>query len=256
VNGAAAPARLTLGLETSTHSGGAALLRLGGGPDNDTDRNVHPTGDLMGSVTFTTKQLYSQRLLPTIEWLLDRTQVQVSDINTIGNSVGPGSFTGLRIGLSVAKALAYASGASIVGVGTLEALAVRAAAGRDALVCPLLDARQGQVYAGLYRVSWSSGLPAVEQVREDWAGPIEEVAGWIEEPTLFAGDALPLAMARLQPELQENFQLPAIHHRLPHPEEVALLAATRAAAGQADNPLLLEPKYVRQTYTQRTKQAP
>lgn len=245
MTGAQAPAGLTLGLETSTHSGGAALLRLEGNE-----------GSLTGSVTFTTRQLYSQRLLPTIEWLLQRTQVQVSEISTIGISIGPGSFTGLRIGLSVAKALAYASGASIVGVGTLEALALRAAAGRDALVCPLLDARQGQVYAGLYHVAWKDGLPEVHALRDDWAGPVEEVAAWITEPTLFAGDALPLAMEHLRPPLGEKFQLPALHHRLPHPEEVALLAAARAAARQVDNPLLLEPKYVRQTYTQRSKRTP
>src|SRR5690606_569280 len=125
---------LTLGLETSTHSGGAALLGDAG---------------LVGSVCFTTKQLYSQRLLPSIEWLFERTGLQISDVRTVGVAIGPGSFTGLRIGLSVAKALAYSSGAEIVGVGTMEALALRAASGRNALVCPLLDARQGQVYSAL-----------------------------------------------------------------------------------------------------------
>src|SRR5690349_1003918 len=96
---------LILGLETSTHSGGAALLR--------------DDGELVGSVSFSTRQLYSQRLLPSIQWLLERTQTQMQDISVVGIAVGPGSFTGLRIGLSVAKALAYASGAKIIGVGTL-----------------------------------------------------------------------------------------------------------------------------------------
>lgn len=228
---------LVLGLETSTHSGGAALLGDGG---------------LVGSVCFTTKQLYSQRLLPSIEWLLERTELQVADVTTIGVAVGPGSFTGLRIGLSVAKALAYSSGASIVGVGTMEALAVRAASGRDALVCPLLDARQGQVYAALYRVSWTpDGLPQVTIEKEEWAGPVAEVADWITEPVIFAGDALALAQSHLQPALGDKFLLPSPHHTLPHPEEVALLARARAEAGQVDDLMAMEPRYVRQSYTQK-----
>lgn len=212
------------------------------------------TGDLSlrGSVCFTTKALYSQRLLPSLQWLLDRTETALNEVTTIGISVGPGSFTGLRIGLSVAKALAYASGANIVGVGTLEALAVRASGGRDALVCSLLDARQGQVYGALYQVTWTDARPYIKTVREEWAGPIQEIAGWITEPTIFAGDALPLARTHLAASLAEKFRLPAPHHRLPHPEDVALLAATRAASGEFDNLMALEPRYVRQTYTQRS----
>lgn len=233
---------LILGLETSTHSGGAALF----------------SGDaaelsLRGSVCFTTKALYSQRLLPTIQWLLERTELQLNEVTTIGISVGPGSFTGLRIGLSVAKALAYASGAGLVGVGTLEALAVRASGGHDALVCPLLDARQDQVYAALYRVTWRASQPQVEIARDEWAGPVQEVANWITEPTIFAGDALVLARLHIEPGVGKNFILPPPQLRLPHADDVALLAATRAAQGLYDNPMSLEPRYVRQSYTQRSK---
>jgi tRNA threonylcarbamoyladenosine biosynthesis protein TsaB len=228
---------LILGLETSTHSGGAALLRSG--------------GELVGSVSFSTRQLYSQRLLPSIQWLLERTQTAMTDIGVVGISIGPGSFTGLRIGLSVAKALAYASGAKIIGVGTLEALAVRASGGRDGLVCPLLDARHGQVYAGLFQVTWQRGLPRVEAIHPDWAGPIADVAGWISGPTVFAGDATALATEHLAPVLKDNFLAAPAHHSLPHPEDVAVLTAARAAAGAFDDPVALEPHYVRQTYTSR-----
>lgn len=230
------PQGLVLGLETSSNSGGAALLSSDG---------------LVGSVCFHTKTLYSQRVLPGLEWLLAQTGRTTGEIDVVGVSVGPGSFTGLRIGLSVAKALAYASGAAMVGVGTLEALAVRAAGGADALVCPLLDARHGQVYAAVYQVSWSGGLPAVTAVMPEWAGPIEEVAGWITVPTIFTGDALPMAEERLAPSLGDKFIRPAVNRSLPHPEDVALLAMARAAAGQADNPLTIEPRYVRQSYMER-----
>lgn len=235
---------MILGLETSTHSGGAALLQF-----TETQSPALRPAGLVGSITFSTKQLYSQRLLPSIEWLLDRTQVAMADVSVVGVSLGPGSFTGLRIGLSVAKALAYASGAKIVGVGTLEALAVRASAGRDARVCCLLDAHHGQVYAGLYEISWQDGLPRIAQLRPDWAGPLEDMADWITEPAIFAGDALPLAKERLAPLLGANFTPANPHQALPHPEEVAVVTAARAAAGQFDNAIQLEPRYVRQSYT-------
>lgn len=233
---------LLLGLETSTYSGGAALVTRGN----------HPAGmdaSLVGSVCFSTRELYSQRLLPSIEWLLARTQVTMADVVTVGISIGPGSFTGLRIGLSVAKALAYASGAKMVGVGTLEALAVRATGGRDMQVCTLLDARHGQVYAGLYRVQWQSGLPVVQVLRTAWAGPVEEVADWITEPAIFTGDALALAHEKLAPALGDKFIAASVENRLPHPEAVAILAAGRARAGLFDDPIALEPQYVRQSYT-------
>ena len=233
---------LVLGLETSTHAGGAALLRLPGGTD---------AGGLAGSICFSSRELYSQRLLPSVEWLLDRTQITMSQVDVVGISVGPGSFTGLRIGLSVAKALAYASKARIVAVGTLEALAVRAAGGRDAVVCPLLDARHGQVYAGLFDVAWKDGLPVVTRLQDDWAGAIGEVAAWISQPTIFAGDALSLALEQLKPVVGTNFQSAGFHCSTPHPEAVALLTAARALEGRFDDPVALEPHYVRQYYTSR-----
>lgn len=224
---------LTLGLETATHSGGAALLGADG---------------LVGSVCFHTKRLYSQRVLPSVEWLLNQTELSVGDVEAVGVSIGPGSFTGLRIGLSVAKALAYAGNAQIVGVGTLEALAVRASGGADALVCPLLDARHEQVYAALYQVTWHHGSPQVKELRPEWAGPVNAVADWITDTTLFTGDALNLAREKLQPALGDRYRETAPVRARAHPEEVALIAASRASRGEVDNPVLLEPRYVRQSY--------
>lgn len=232
--------RLILALETSTHSGGAALLRLD---------DYNPA--LVGSVSFTTRQLYSQRLLPSVKWLLERLELAPQDVDVVAAAIGPGSFTGLRIGLSVAKALAYASGAEIIGLSTLQALAVRASSGTNAVVCPMLDARQGQVYAGMYRVQWRDGFPSIKILRDDWAGPIEEITRWIDQPTIFAGDALELAQAKIQPATGDRFLLPPVHHRLPHPEDLAALAATKVRAGQFDNIVALEPQYVRQSYMQK-----
>lgn len=238
-----------LGIEASTHAGGAALLRAQWNQFTQAVSSPDPEG-LVGSINFSTRQLYSQRLLPSIQCLLDRTQVETDAIKLIGVAIGPGSFTGLRIGLSVAKALAFAADARIIGVGTLEALAVRASGGKDGVVCPVLDARHGQVYAGLYEVTWVDGWPLLKTLRDDWAGPVQELAGWISQPTVFAGDAMQLLFEQLRPNIAtDHFLRPALNRNLPHAEEVALLTAARARAGHFDDLVALEPRYVRQSYT-------
>src|SRR5262245_34317904 len=103
-----------LAIECSTTAGGVAIV-------DETK--------LIGTVGFDAATLYSQRLLPSLEWLMERCGLQPSAVNGIAISIGPGSFTGLRIGLSAAKALAYAWDVPVVGIGTMEALALRAAAG-------------------------------------------------------------------------------------------------------------------------------
>src|SRR5687768_2031739 len=146
-----------LAIEASTTSGGVAIL------EEDL---------LRASVSFTTQTLYSQRLLPSVEWLLARCGLKLQDFSGVAVAVGPGSFTGLRIGLSAAKGLAYAGGMPIVGVGTMEALAVRASClGAIPMpVCVLLDARQGEVFAGLFNVRQTNGEIEVERLRADHAG--------------------------------------------------------------------------------------
>jgi tRNA threonylcarbamoyladenosine biosynthesis protein TsaB len=94
-------------------------------------------------------------LLPLIDRVLNDARVTIDDIDTIAVSHGPGSFTGLRIGVSVAKGLACATGARIVGVSTLEALAHSVS--QRTTICSLLDARRGDVYAAWFE-GGTSGL--------------------------------------------------------------------------------------------------
>lgn len=235
--------QLILGIETSGTTGGAALLCQ---------------GNLLAGLHFTSKSLYSQRLLPSIEWMLERAQTDVTSITAVAVSKGPGSFTGLRIGMSVAKALAYANGAALVGVSTLEALALRGAtiAQAGVPVCPILDARQGEVYAALFRPIVPSPapgvpmqMPALERLHEDFAGKIEELAAWIHQPTIFLGEGMLRYQSRLEQLLGDHFLLAPTIRNLPSAEEVAWLGAQRLAHGDADDPVLLEPYYLRHSYT-------
>ena len=95
---------------------------------------------------------HAEGLLPLIEETLGRAAVDFSALSLLGVAVGPGSFTGLRIGISTAKGLAYGSDIPVVGVRTLEAAAYRVPLhDGEGFVCPLMDARKGEVYGALYR---------------------------------------------------------------------------------------------------------
>lgn len=131
---------------------------------------------------------HSARLMPLVEAALDAAGRGRADVEGIAVTVGPGSHTGLRIGLATAKALAFGLGVPAAGVGTLEALAYGAGP-RPGLVCPLLDARRGRVYTALYR--WEDGrLSEVEGPR------LAEAADWFaglagrNRDVLFTGDGV------------------------------------------------------------------
>src|SRR5262250_2332144 len=124
-----------LAVESATLSGGAALL--------DGDR-------LLGEITLNIAITHSERLLAAVDRLLGDCGMAPADLEGLAVSVGPGSFTGLRVGLATVKGLAMAPDLPVAPVPTLDALAARLPFA-DAPVCPILDARKGEVYLSLYR---------------------------------------------------------------------------------------------------------
>ena len=132
---------LILAVDTSTGSGSLALVR---GRDLVAERTVGRAGP------------HASWLLPSIEAMLRDLGLGPQDIDLYALTTGPGSFTGLRIGVSTIKGLAWAADRPVAGVSTLEALAMNAAYAGEA-VCPVLDARRSEVYAALYTMH--GGLP-------------------------------------------------------------------------------------------------
>jgi tRNA threonylcarbamoyladenosine biosynthesis protein TsaB len=245
---------LLLAIESSGTTGSVALL------------TPH---QMPASLTFTSATLHSQRLMPSIDWLFERTGLAPGDLDAVAVARGPGSFTGLRIGMSVAKAVAYAAGATILGISTLHALALRVAGAAPAgmPVCALLDARQGQVYALLARAllpvdiateqpSLHLASPTLEVLHDEFAGSVEEVCGWIDAPTLFAGDGAVHLSELLRDRLGSRFLLAPPVRLMLSAEEVGILAMQRLALGDTDNLAALEPEYLRQSYTEAKKPRP
>jgi tRNA threonylcarbamoyladenosine biosynthesis protein TsaB len=182
--------------------------------------------------------------LPTaVDNLITEVGIRLAQLKGIGVAVGPGSFTGLRVGLSYAKGLARAGGIPLAGVPTLDAMAL--AAGSElpdgTLLCPLLDARHDEVYAALYRFS----VDALEKETDDLALTIAELLGLISGEASLIGDAKARevwawATANgFKTMLLEAAKLQCTGGM------VAALAAARIADNQADEVTALEPRYVR-----------
>lgn len=133
-----------LAVDTTTPHGSAALLEA---------------GRLQAEIGVDAPAAHSAGLLGWVDTLLKARGLDIRDIEGFAVSAGPGSFTGIRIGLSAIKALSAASGRPVAPVSTLDALALKLASSGDGLVCPFLDAKKGEVYAALYEAV--GGRPAV-----------------------------------------------------------------------------------------------
>jgi len=129
---------------------------------------------------------HSQRLLATVERVLEECRTTWSELDAIAVSLGPGSFTGLRIGLSTGKGFSLATSLPLIGVPTLDGLAAQF--GFTAMpVCPILDARKNEVYTALYQ---ADGNGCMQRQGEYLVISPLELAGQISEPTLFCGDGI------------------------------------------------------------------
>jgi len=125
-------------------------------------------------------------LFGNVEWVLESASVVLDDLDCIAVSLGPGSFTGLRIGLAAAKGLAMAAGLSMVGVPTLDALTYTCPSEKR-LICCMLDARKKEVYASFYR-NTKEGV--VQRVSEYLVVKPEELVSMIDEPVVFTGPGI------------------------------------------------------------------
>jgi tRNA threonylcarbamoyladenosine biosynthesis protein TsaB len=213
-----------LALETSTLAGGAALL--------EGDRVV-------GEYTLNIRLTHSERLMAMVDHLLRHAGWTPGDLQGLAVSIGPGSFTGLRIGVSTAKGLALALGVPVAAVPTLDALAAALPFAAHP-VCPVLDARKGEVYASLYR--WAAG-----EMHREWeylALAPEALLDRITEPVVFVGDALE-SLRPLAGRLGHKACFAPPGRRLPSPACVGVLGHALLAAGQAVEAAALAPLYLR-----------
>ena len=165
---------LILSLDTASSCSSVALTR-----GSVTD------GQVLASLSLNSNITHSRRLLAAIDWLLSETEMDWQAVDGLAVSLGPGSFTGLRIGMATVKGLATAMHKPLLGVSTLDALAFNCTG--EQLICAVLDARKKEVYTCFYR-SDLNGIPRrIGAIRV--VTPQRLVAD-IEQPVLFVGDAV------------------------------------------------------------------
>ena len=189
---------------------------------------------------------HSRTLLAMTEDLLKNTETAVSQIDAFAVAGGPGSFTGIRIGMAAAKGLAWGAGKPLCSVSTLEAMAWHCSDDR-VIVCPVMDARRSQVYNALFSV----GTDGPVRLTEDRAVSLEELAGDAgksDSPFWFVGDGAALCAARFS-ELGLPFVLA--------PEPLLLPSAWGVAAAAMKGPFLdpadAEPNYLRLSQAERER---
>jgi len=138
---------------------------------------------LIAEITIAAGRTHSTHLMELIDKVIGLSGLTLHDLDGFAVTSGPGSFTGLRIGMSTVKGLAVASGKPVAGVSSLEALAMQCFFS-SGLICPLLDARKGEVYSCLYR--FQDGL-LKREIRAT-VRPLGRAISDINEPCLFVGD--------------------------------------------------------------------
>jgi tRNA threonylcarbamoyladenosine biosynthesis protein TsaB len=225
---------IALAVESATELAGVALADESG---------------VLATATVSRGRHHAESMAPAIQFVCRRAGVSLSALDAVAVDVGPGLFTGLRVGVATAQALAFALGRPLVGIGSLEILAQAVAASGalpGTLVVPVVDARRGEVFAARMRTTTTGVSREGDEVRRSPEALADELAA-LGEPFVLAGDgarryrstlgALPGAVVAGRPL------------DFPPPGVLAVLALPRVAAGEGRDPGAVLPRYLRDADT-------
>lgn len=209
-------------------------------------------GILAGEYTIHNKKTHSQTLLPMIASMLEMAEVKPEELDCVAVSAGPGSFTGLRIGASTAKGLAWTLGIPVVPVSSLMGLAVNVTE-RGALVCPVMDARRGQVYYGIYRIT--DGVPDV--LGEPDVTAVETVLETVSamgDRVIFLGDGVPVFQETIREKCRIEAEFSDAVNRYQRGAAVAKLGGLLFDRGGYVTAGEFAPVYLRKSQAERERE--
>ncbi|MDE0186863.1 MAG: tRNA (adenosine(37)-N6)-threonylcarbamoyltransferase complex dimerization subunit type 1 TsaB [Candidatus Poribacteria bacterium] len=213
-----------LGVDTSTPIGSVGLI------DGE---------NFVGEHSLNIVQTHSSRLIPTIDQILKWANLTVHELDACAVGIGPGSFTGVRIGVGAAKALCYAIRKPIVGVSTLAAVADNLRY-TNTLICPVLDARRNEIYGAVFH-----GGERLERKSDDLCVPIEAFLDRVSDTAVFVGDGLKRYSGAILKRFGENAILASAAFNVPRGSNIARLGYERILNGRTDDYFSLTPNYVR-----------
>ena len=214
-----------LGIETSTKTGSVAVVSENG---------------VIAQYSLNIEVTHSERLMSTVDRVLKDTGLAISDLAGFAVAIGPGSFTGLRIGLATVKGLALATGNPVAAIPTLQALAWNLPYAAYP-VCPLLDARKNEVYAALYRFDEKT----LVQVLPESVIPIGRLSKWLTEKTVFTGEGSQIYRTDIQKVFGERAVFAPQSAVLPSGAAVAEIGLNIIKGGRQAELDGLSPIYIR-----------
>lgn len=209
--------------------------------------------NLIAEYTVNYKKTHSQTLLPMLDEIVQMTDTELESLDVIAVAAGPGSFTGLRIGSATVKGLGLALDKPVIGIPTVEGLAMNLY-GAKALICPLMDARRNQVYMGIYRFSGKK----LEVVKEQVAVGIEEIIealNLIGEEVVFLGDGVPVYKSIIDEKISVPYSFAPAHMNKQRASAIAVRALDYWDAGLYGTAAEFEPVYLRLSQAERERLA-
>jgi tRNA threonylcarbamoyladenosine biosynthesis protein TsaB len=203
---------------------------------------VYGEQGLVAEYTLCLKETHSGRLLPSVHRIFKDSGMTLDDMDGVAVSIGPGSFTGIRVAVSTAKGLACPANKPVIPVSSLLGLAQRFATSHR-LVCPLFDARKGEVYSALFRFKEGDA----QVVSQETVVSPEKVCEQILEPTLFVGEGALIYKPFFQKHIPSlaNFITGPLNH--PSAATVGELGFQKLKNGQTVSPDALIPNYIRRS---------
>ncbi|MCK5254494.1 MAG: tRNA (adenosine(37)-N6)-threonylcarbamoyltransferase complex dimerization subunit type 1 TsaB [Deltaproteobacteria bacterium] len=215
-----------LAIETSTMIGSVAL----------TDDN-----ELVAEYQIGIKATYSDTLFPMIDHILKNANVSIQEVDAFALAKGPGSFTSLRIGISVIKGLALANNKPVIAIPSLDALAHNMCFS-NMLICPLIDARRDEVYTAFYKREEGHTL---KKLTPDRAIVPEILLDEIREEVVFLGDGTDLYKDLIIRKLKEKALFSPLHLKYPRASAIAQLAFKKLNVNEVSDIEVMTPLYVR-----------
>lgn len=203
----------------------------------------------LGEITLNHSKTHSQKMMPIIESLLNELALDIKELDGIAVSAGPGSFTGVRIGMATAKALGHAQNLPVYPVSALEGLAYNVPA-FDGLICPIMDARRDQVYTAIFKIENQKMV----RILEDSPLSINELLMELDknnEKVLFLGDGIVRFKDTIINHIGDRSVFASPHLRMQRASSVGFLVLEKI--DEFENPSYLNavPDYLRKSQAER-----
>lgn len=203
---------------------------------------------ILGEYSLNGDMSHSEKLVPMIKEVLDSIHLKIEDIDLYGVSTGPGSFTGLRIGVTTVKSFAHLFQKPLVGISTLEGLAYNLP--YNEIVVPMIDARRNRVYTGIY--TWKEGR--LTTLMEPMAIDIDELIDYLYEnynEIVVNGNGATLYKEKIKERLKDSASFSTINQNSCRASSIGELALLKYKAGYKDDYFDLVPEYIRESQAQR-----